>query len=144
MSERTSFDPIRTWGAVSSALLLGLAALVPGTGRGLADEPKSAAKSREVVARAALGALLYRRGAAQVRVRFRDQVWDLTLSEPKSRLAFELYGRWPRGVPFNKEDKDEQPTADVVLLALQGDVEVKAGGRIFAMHAPPGPAIFHW
>jgi hypothetical protein len=86
-----------------------------------------------------------KKGPAHVRVRFRDQKWDLTLNEPKSRVALELYGRWPKGIPFSKDPKStDEPTTYVVLLALHGDVDVRAGGSRFAMSPPPGPAYFHW
>ena len=81
---------------------------------------------------------------AKVHVRFQKQVWELTLG-PKARVAFELYGRWPAGMPFSKNPKPEQtPTLDVVLLVKEGQVSLKADGKEFAMHAPPGIAYFHW
>jgi hypothetical protein len=85
-------------------------------------------------------------GAAHIRVRFHgDAIWDLTLNQPKTRVAFELYGRWTRGTRFKKDPKaTDEPTADLVLLVISGNVDLKAGGHEFAMHAPPGPAYYHW
>ncbi len=85
-------------------------------------------------------------GAAHVRVRFRKEIWDITLDEPKTRVALELYGRWPQGVPFSKDvgKSSEEPTADLVLLVLAGDATLKANGNRYALRAPPGPASFHW
>jgi hypothetical protein len=84
------------------------------------------------------------KGTAKVKVHFRKAIWELTL-EPGSRVGLELYGRWPRGIFFNKDDKTpEEPTAELVLIVLNGGVELKAGNRQLALQAPPGPAFFHW
>ena len=85
------------------------------------------------------------KGPAQVRVRLRGEVWDLTLAEPGNQVALESFGRWPRGVPFSTEPGvTDSPTQDVVLLVLRGSVQLKARGQEFALNAPPGPAYFHW
>ena len=85
------------------------------------------------------------KGSAQVRIRLRGEVWDLTLAEPGTKAALEAYGRWPRGVPFVDDPKSASaPTLDVVLLVLEGNVQLKAKGQEWAMSAPPGPASFHW
>lgn len=85
-------------------------------------------------------------GAARVKVRLGDQAWTMTLHEPKTRVAIEIYGRWPRGVPFtqNPGPKDV-PTLDAVVLVLSGQVGLKTGTDEFLMKAPPeGPAFLHW
>jgi hypothetical protein len=85
------------------------------------------------------------KGSATVRLHVRDQVWDLTLEEPGARVAFELYGRWPKGTQFTKNPKPtDVPVADLVILVIKGEVEVKHGTIQHAMHAPPGPAILTW
>lgn len=85
-----------------------------------------------------------RSGESKIRVRFQKQVWELTLGN-KARVAFELFGRWPAGSPFSKTPKaDEGPTLDLVMLVKEGEVDVKADGRQFAMKAPPGAAYLHW
>jgi hypothetical protein len=84
-------------------------------------------------------------GAAKVQIHFHKQVWDVTLAEPGTRVALELYGRWPRGVPFNKDPRSQdEPTAELVFLVLQGRANLQTGVADFAMHAPPGPAYYHW
>jgi hypothetical protein len=80
---------------------------------------------------------------AHVRVRFRKQVWDLTL-DPAGQVDLLLYGRWPRGVPFTKNAKDDEPTADLMLIVVMGNVQVKTASEELALHAPPGPAVLHW
>lgn len=84
-------------------------------------------------------------GAARVRIRFHDQKWEVTLQEPGARIALELYGRWPKGVPFTPEPGPKDvPAADLVLLVLQGHIDLLHGATQHAMSAPPGPAILHW
>ena len=85
------------------------------------------------------------KGSARVRVLVQGQVFDLTLEEPKSRIALELFGRWPRGVPFTTTPGPKDvPAANMILLVLAGDVTVKHDKGQFAMSAPPGPAILEW
>jgi hypothetical protein len=84
-------------------------------------------------------------GAAQVRAHVRDAVWDLTLNEPGATVLFELYGRWPRGVPFSKKpDGRNAPTADLLILVAKGTISLKHKGVEHAMSAPPGAALVEW
>lgn len=85
------------------------------------------------------------KGEAKVRLHVHDQVFDLTLHEPKTRVAVELYGRWLPGVRFEKQpQKKDVPAANLVLLVLEGSAELKQGDKAFAMAAPPGPALIQW
>lgn len=85
------------------------------------------------------------KGPAHVRVHVRDASWDLTLTEPGARIALELYGRWPRGVPFTKEPGPKDvPLAQLVFLVLQGEVAVKHQSFQHTLSAPPGPALMEW
>jgi hypothetical protein len=84
-------------------------------------------------------------GPATVCVRVRNESWDVVLAEPKSRVAFELYGRWPRGSRFTKEPKPEDaPVAEMVVLVLRGEAVLKHGSTSVRLHAPPGPALMRW
>jgi hypothetical protein len=84
-------------------------------------------------------------GPAQVKVKVRDTSLELSLLEPGTRVAFETYGRWPRGVRFSKEpDPKNAPTTSLIILVLKGDVHVKHGGFETTMRAPPGPAMLEW
>jgi hypothetical protein len=84
-------------------------------------------------------------GTATVRVSVRQDTWDIQLGEPGARIALELYGRWPPGVPFHKEpDPKYQPTASLLFLVVQGHVTLKHGNHEVALHAPPGPALVEW
>jgi hypothetical protein len=82
---------------------------------------------------------------ARVRVRVGDVTWEVTLPEKGDAAALELYGRWPRGVPYSADPKStEKPTVDLVFLTLSGSVEVKAGADRYTLHAPPGSGYYHW
>jgi hypothetical protein len=88
---------------------------------------------------------LKKKGPAQVRVSFQTVTWDLTLSEPGTRVALELYGRRTGGIPFSAKAKpDPTPDTELVLLVLQGHVDLKSGTTQFGLSAPPGPAYYHW
>jgi hypothetical protein len=81
-------------------------------------------------------------GAAHVRVHIRDRAADLVLNEPGAAVALEIYGRWPKGVPFAKDPKPgDEPALAIVVLALKGEVDIKGKLKHFALKAPPGPAL---
>jgi hypothetical protein len=85
------------------------------------------------------------KGAAKVRVRFQDRYWDLTLTEPGTRVALEIYGRWPPGSRFDPDAKDDKgPFINFVLLVLKGHVDRSCPSCQIALSAPPGPALFQW
>lgn len=84
-------------------------------------------------------------GAARVRIRFHDQQWDAILTEPGTRLALQLYGRWAKGVPFRKEPgRKDVPAADLLVVVRKGQVELTHGSSFCLLSAPPGPALLHW
>jgi hypothetical protein len=85
-----------------------------------------------------------RSGDAKVIVRFQKQAVELTLHE-RAKVAFEMFGRWPSGTKFSlKPNPDETPTLDLVMIVKEGNVDLKAFGKSYAMKAPPGLAYFHW
>ncbi len=84
-------------------------------------------------------------GSAQVRMHVRDDAWDLVLTKPGASVGVELYGRWPRGVPFkNEPDPKHVPTANMVLVVLKGEVVLKHKHHEHTLTAPPGPAMIEW
>lgn len=88
--------------------------------------------------------------SALARVRFWDQSWKITLDSPGTRIAVEIYGRWPSGTRFRVADangsraKAAAPVASLVLVVLQGTASVDVGGVTVSMKAPPGPAELTW
>src|SRR5262249_48900221 len=86
------------------------------------------------------------KGPAHVHVHYQKESWELTLAEPGTRVALELYGRWAKGPPSQKTPAKvpEEPTAHLTILVVKGQVEVKHTRHQYAMRAPPGPAILLW
>jgi hypothetical protein len=85
------------------------------------------------------------KGEARVRVHVRDEVFDLMLETPGTRIALEMYGRWPRGVRFTKTPgPKDAPTSELQFLVLKGAVGMKHKDVECALKAPPGPALIEW
>jgi len=85
------------------------------------------------------------KGAAHVHLHVRKATWDLTLTEPGTRLALLLYGRWPRGATFKPDPgPTDVPTADLVFLVIDGRVNLEHAGREYEMKCPPGAALIEW
>jgi hypothetical protein len=81
-------------------------------------------------------------GSIRVRVRFRNQTWDLALAEPGTQVALERVDGWPPGVPFEKNPRPEQrPMTDVYLLLLKGKVNLNDGSE---QQSLDGQVVFHW
>jgi hypothetical protein len=70
---------------------------------------------------------------------------ELRLANPGDEVALEIYGRWPRGVPFRKTAQPgDIPLSLLQVLVLKGKAELRIGTRDVALEAPPGPALFTW
>jgi hypothetical protein len=87
---------------------------------------------------------LKKKGAAKVRVRLGKETWEVTLREPGTVVALELYGRHPPGVPEVVKGKVEPPTAELFLLVVKGQAFLDVGPKGFGLKAPPGMALVHW
>jgi hypothetical protein len=83
------------------------------------------------------------RGPARAWVRVLESAGEITLLEPGDEVALEIYGRWPRGVPFHPLSND-RPTTSLAILALKGQADLRANDIHHRITAPPGPAYFHW
>jgi uncharacterized protein (TIGR03000 family) len=84
-------------------------------------------------------------GPARVRIRAREQVWDAVLDGPGATLLVQEYSCWPKGARFTKDPEPKDvPLAEVDFLVLKGAADLKAGGKQFALSAPPGPAAIGW
>ncbi len=86
-----------------------------------------------------------KKGAVKVWARLPKTAWEITLNDPGSELALELYGRWRRGTTFDSNPQAQQePTRVVTLTVLKGSATLKADQREHLLKAAPGPASFHW
>jgi hypothetical protein len=82
-------------------------------------------------------------GPTKVRVRFVDQVWDVTLADEQSEVMVEAV-RLFAGEPFVRDGKTESPKTNVTLVVIQGKASVTVDSKEFALQAPPGPAELRW
>jgi hypothetical protein len=86
-----------------------------------------------------------KKDGAQVRVRFQDDRWDLTLDDPGTEVALELVRRWLFTPSVTGKAKPaDKPETSVVLIVLHGEAGIKVGTDEFSLRAPPGPALFSW
>jgi hypothetical protein len=83
-----------------------------------------------------------REGPARVRVRFHDQVWDLTL-ENRSEVAMELLSLPDFGFSTDPA-KTSGPIAGLGLFMLQGQGNLKIRYDTYLLREPPGPAQVIW
>ena len=82
-------------------------------------------------------------GAAKVHVYVGEESWDFALDSPGSEILVEAWGRWPQGMPFQKDPKfAATPTSFALFCVLQGSASFKTGSNQYGLTAPPGPAIF--
>jgi hypothetical protein len=85
------------------------------------------------------------KGPARVWVRLPGFAWQLTLTEPGTRVGLEIYGRWPHGIRFSKEERlGEQPTKVLALLMFKGQAQLQTDTHSYELSAPPGPALMTW
>jgi hypothetical protein len=89
-------------------------------------------------------------GLVKVRVHFNEnkprpaETWDLTLQDPGTEVALDLFGRYTADIPYRKEGA-EGPLAELYLVVLQGQASVKVDANTFTMRAPPaGPSLLSW
>jgi hypothetical protein len=81
-------------------------------------------------------------GPAKVRVRFKSEVWDVTLLDDKTEVCVDLFGRYLPGVPFSKNPGGEAPYAEFDLGILSGHAGVKLGFKEFP--DIPAPSQMSW
>ncbi len=77
-------------------------------------------------------------GPARVRVRFHNEIWDLTLQDNNTEVAVELLGLC---LPWTREPGAEVPPASLALLALRGQTNVKVQYQEFSL---PPPSMARW
>jgi hypothetical protein len=72
------------------------------------------------------------KGEVHARVRFEQEVWDLTLPDNSSEVVLELWGLYPRDVPFSKEPGGKGPLVCLGLFT-KGQAELSTGGRKYKL-----------
>jgi pSer/pThr/pTyr-binding forkhead associated (FHA) protein len=78
---------------------------------------------------------LKEKGPAKVRVRFYQEVWDLTLPDHSSEVVLELWGQFPPDVPFSKEPGGKGPNI-FVGLHNKGPVSLAVRGQTYELTKP--------
>jgi hypothetical protein len=64
--------------------------------------------------------MLKRPEPAKVRVRFRDEIWDVTLLDAEAEVCFDRLGLYAEGVPFSREPGGPAPTTEIYFALLRG------------------------
>ncbi len=77
------------------------------------------------------------KGAVKVRVQLQGQKLDFELLDNKSRVALELFSRWPAGAPFLKKPQaDHTPVGEFIFMAVSGKVEIELNKDKQMLQAP--------
>jgi hypothetical protein len=84
-----------------------------------------------------------KQGPASVRVRFADEIWDVTLKEPGTEIGMDLLRQFSQDVQWQK---GEEPEALLLLWVVSGKAGLKVNkyGEYPNLEAPPGPAYVRW
>lgn len=83
-------------------------------------------------------------GAAKVQLDIRGHAMELTLREPGSKIAVEIYSRHLPGLPSLKPGKLPDPHTNLVFVALEGRVYLSTEKQGQELREPPGPAMLMW
>jgi hypothetical protein len=76
------------------------------------------------------------------RVRVNDKIaYEIRLNDADSKVAVEMYRRWPTGAAFTTAPNRRPPHDLMVITALKGKAYLKAGDEQHLMQAP---AVFQW
>ncbi len=78
-----------------------------------------------------------RPGPMRVRVRANQEIWDLTLAGPETRVLVDRYGRYLPGVGFSREEGGQGPTTELWLGVEQGTAQLQIGPKRYPdLNAP--------
>lgn len=73
----------------------------------------------------------------KVRIRFKEEVWDVTLLDPDTEVCIDLIGFYPEGAPFSKEAGGPSPITEFYLGLLKGRAELRVKFKVFPMLQAP-------
>jgi hypothetical protein len=82
-------------------------------------------------------------GPALVRLRFHDQVWELTLLETGTEAALEMVGT-PTPAFTRQGSQAQGPILGLGLFLLHGQANLKVRYDTLLLKEPRGPALFVW
>jgi hypothetical protein len=75
-------------------------------------------------------------GPLRVKVRFQDEIWQLTLRDTDTIVGLERLGGYRPGVPFSRKPGGEPPITTVGMYGLEGVTDVKIRYAKFELGAP--------
>jgi hypothetical protein len=73
----------------------------------------------------------------RVRVRFKEEFWDVTLLDPNSEICFDLIGYYGENAPFSLEPGGRSPTTEVTCGLLSGRAGLKLRFQEYPLLAAP-------
>jgi hypothetical protein len=83
-----------------------------------------------------------KKGPASFRLRFEQEVWDLTLQAPGAEVGVDLFKHFTRDINFRA---NEEPRAELYLCMIEGEAEFRPDAfQSHQLAAAPGPALFLW
>jgi hypothetical protein len=74
---------------------------------------------------------------SKVRIRFKEEIWDVTLLDAATEVCIDLLGFYPEGVPFSKESGGPAPKAEFYFGLLKGKAELRIKFKVFPMLEAP-------
>jgi hypothetical protein len=77
-------------------------------------------------------------GPARIRIRFRDEIWDLTLEDQTSEVAVQLFGLCQ---PYGKDPGGAEPEVYVGLYAVKGEAQLRVR---YETHRLFSPSMIDW
>ncbi len=84
-------------------------------------------------------------GSSLVKVNFFGESALIRMKTPGTKFTVELLGRWAAGEHFSRTyEKDQTPTISVILIVIQGEIEISHAEVTTLLKAPPGPAKIHF
>lgn len=73
----------------------------------------------------------------RVRIRFKEEVWEITLLDADTEVCVDLLGFYPEGVPFSKEKNGPAPKAEFYFGLLRGRAGLKVRFKEYPMLQAP-------
>ncbi len=74
---------------------------------------------------------------SRVRVRFKDEIWEMTLIDADTEICVDLLGFYPEGIPFSKEKDGPAPKAEFYFGLLKGKAGLKVKFKEYPMLQAP-------
>jgi len=77
-----------------------------------------------------------------VRLRFKSEIWDITLPNDQTEVILDMFGRYVPGVPFSPKPGGEGPQFEMYAGVLKGQASFRVGNQEF--ESVTAPAVLIW